>query len=410
MNNLSQFPINIDLKQFLNQPWNCFEEKLKINNIEINQDLELMLLSTNYGFWIFDIQTYSLLTGVDIEFQNNLGDIFKTLTYFSSSLIFFIGNKDNKNYKSNEIYLCYHKTKEINKILELKENVIDLYLSKEIIFIFISNKVLLFDFYTFEYIHSIENIASNLKQICSCDFDKNNYTYFFKVSSEKMNIINSYIYYRDKTTNKMFNLIKEIKVNNFSSINSIYLSTKRDNKFLIVINQFSNKIHILISDKNFEFKLKYCLYLGNQLFNISGVLIDKRERYLIILVNKYIFQIYKFSALEKRINKIKNIENQENFEELCFCQKYNDNEIKMSLSNTLSNYTTISRFYSIVTGATICNQKIIFKKIKDLKVLIFNYIYSKKGFQCINYNGDVDFFNFGKKNKGKVDKTITWLH
>ena len=410
MNNLSQLPKNLDLNLIFNQPWNCFDEKLKINNICINQDLELMILSSNFGFWILDIQTYSLLTEVDIKFQTNLGDIYKALTYFSSNLIFFIGNKDNKNYKLNEFYYCNHKTKEINKVLELKENVIDFYLSKEIIFIFISNKVLLFDFYSFNYIHSIENIASNLKQICSCDFDKNNYTYFFKISSEKMNVINSFIYYRDKKTNKMYNLIKEIKINNFSSINSIYLHTKKENKFLIVINQFSNKIHILISDNNFDFKLKYCLYLGNQLFNINGVLIDKREKYLIILINKYIFQIYKFSVLEKRINKIKNIENQENFEELCFCQKYNDNEIKMSVSNTLSNYSTISRLYSIVTGATICNQKIIFKKIKDLNVLIFNYIYSKKGFQCVNYNGDVDIFIFGKKNKGKIEKTITWLH
>jgi hypothetical protein len=409
MNNLSELPKNIDLNLFLNLPWNCYDN-LKVNNINISQDLELMILSTNHGYWIFDIQTYTLLTEVDVKFQNNLGDIFKALTYFSSNLIFFIGNENNEKYKSNEFYICDNKTKEINKILELKLKIIDFYISKEIIFIFISNKVLLFDFRSFKYIHSIENIASNIKQICSCGFDYNNYTYFVKISSEKMNVINCYIYYKDIKKNKIYNKISEIKIQNFTSINSVYLNINRANKFLIVLNHFSNKIHILVCDNNFNFNLKYCLYLGKQFFNISDVLIDKRGKYLIILINKYMFQLYKFSSLEKRVNKIQNIEQKENFEELCFCQKYDDNQIRMSISNTLSNYSKLSRLYSIATGATICNQKILLTKIKDLKVLLFNNIYTKKGFQCVNYNGDVDFIIFGKKNKGRVDKTITWLH
>ena len=49
MNNLSQLPKNLDLNLIFNQPWNCFDEKLKINNICINIKFKFWFLDFRYS-------------------------------------------------------------------------------------------------------------------------------------------------------------------------------------------------------------------------------------------------------------------------------------------------------------------------------------------------------------------------
>ena len=49
----------IIIQKLLNVPWNI-HDKLNINTIRISQDNELLIASTNIGYRIFDIETFSL--------------------------------------------------------------------------------------------------------------------------------------------------------------------------------------------------------------------------------------------------------------------------------------------------------------------------------------------------------------
>ena len=397
----------IIIQKLLNVPWNI-HDKLNINTIRISQDNELLIASTNIGYRIFDIETFTLLNNLIEDYHNNIGNISNALNFYSSHIIFFHGYENNEKYKSNCLCYANEMKKECKKLIQFKEEIYNFYLNKYIIIIIFTNKIVLFDLLKLQYIKTISDIASNNKEIVSYNIDKD-FLYIGKVGINCPNKIEIYIYSIIKKKEiQIIELKKEIEVNNFDSINTIFIDGSNTN-YLIATSKFSNKIHIYSKDKNFNYTLKFCIYLGNQLFTLNNFLFSENTKYFIVLVNNYIIHIYKLNKilLKRQNTNAKNINTSR--DNTCVCKVYNDNEINMSLSNKLSSHSFISGIYSKFTGATSIFQRIVIEKIKEENILIFQKK-MKKTFSVIQIKGGVVYIQYGKKGKGKVIKKIKWLH
>ncbi len=397
----------IIIQKLLNVPWNI-HDKLKINTIRISQDNEILIASTNIGYRIFDIETFTLLNNLNKDYHNNIGNISNALTYYSSHLIFFNGYENNEKYKSNCLYYVNEILKDCKVLIQFNQDIYNFYMNKYIIIIIFTNKIVLFDLLKLQYIKTISDIASNTKEIVSYNIDKD-FLYIGKVGVNSHNKIEVYIYAIIKKKEiHIMELIKEIEVNSFDSINTIFIDGSNTN-YILATSKFSNKIHIYSKDKKFNYILKFCIYLGNQLFTLNNFMFSENTKNFIVLVNNYIVHIYKLNKiLFKRQNA--NAKNSNtNRDNTCVCRAYNDNEINMSLSNKLSSHSFFSGIYSKFTGATSIFQRIVVEKIKEENILIFQKK-MKKTFSVIQIKGGVVYIQYGKKGKGKVIKKIKWLH
>ena len=74
---------------------------LKINSMDYNQNNTLLVLSTNYGYRIFDVLNDFKLVSVVDENQKELGPLKKTKILYKSSLLGFIGMRENERFKEN---------------------------------------------------------------------------------------------------------------------------------------------------------------------------------------------------------------------------------------------------------------------------------------------------------------------
>ena len=74
---------------------------LKILSMEYNQNNTLLVLSTNYGYRIFDVlNNFKLVSTVDRN-QKELGPLKKTKILYKPSLVGFIGVRENEHFKEN---------------------------------------------------------------------------------------------------------------------------------------------------------------------------------------------------------------------------------------------------------------------------------------------------------------------
>ena len=87
---------------------------LKILSMEYNQNNTLLVLSTNYGYRIFDVlNNFKLVSTVDRN-QKELGPLKKTKILYKSALIGFVGARENQRFKENTF--CFYSD-EYKKIL-----------------------------------------------------------------------------------------------------------------------------------------------------------------------------------------------------------------------------------------------------------------------------------------------------
>ena len=265
----------------LNTPWNT-NQNLIVNHIELNISKNLLVIATNNGYRVIDSNTYSIVSLVD-NYQDLIGDISKALTFFSSRYVFFVGSDNNNSIPRNQLIVWddYYKKKE-NMIL-LKEGMIiqNFFLDKYLLFICVSDKVLIFDNISFSFIKSVSDITSNIRQIISFGVNGGD-SLFGKVGCVNMNQINLYVY-RRKDEGAFLELKKNIEVNAFDYINSFYFDQNKND--LIVLSKFCNKIHIyMIKDETeYDYTLKHCFYLGNSINDISNLILS--EKYFCLIAN-----------------------------------------------------------------------------------------------------------------------------
>lgn len=178
-------------------------EKLNIYGMSLNQNKVLILfiktlitLATDRGYRIIETFKFSTVSEgndildlivIDIIEQ---GPLQISTTYYESNIILFVGTEDNLNFPPNQIALWDDSKRKKIGLIMLKTNVIDLKLTKKNLFVFVNNKVILFDFMTLEYITSINDVTSDNKLISiSTKINPIILAYMDSKSRRKINII-----------------------------------------------------------------------------------------------------------------------------------------------------------------------------------------------------------------------------
>ena len=296
--------------------WNKFPT-LEINNIEFNSDKTLLIFSTNSGYRIYDSKTFTLLSHLN-EKQLHLGSLKKVSVFYCSYIICFLASDNNDIYKTNQIFFYNDFNNKIMSIINFQERVFTFFLTKYLIIICLWHKILIFELNTLKCIYQIINIDVHDDLITIYE-DYNNeknlniiHLGFITTFFEKENVvsINSFII----KNNTITHLKKNGIITLFKNISKIYFD---NNNKLIVVSEYGNKIHIYNIDNN---NLLYCIYMGNQILNISNFSFDKNEIFFLCVFDLDEINIFKLIKNEK-----------ENFN--CNCIFHPDNEIIL-----ISNY------------------------------------------------------------------------
>ena len=290
--------------------WNKFPT-LEINNIEFNSDKTLLIFSTNSGYRIYDSKTFTLLSNINDK-QLHLGSLKKVSVFYCSYIICFLASDNNDIYKTNQIFFYNDFNNKIMSIINFQERVFTFFLTKYLIIICLWHKILIFELNTLKCIYQIINIDVHDDLITIYE-DYNNeknlniiHLGFITTFFEKENVvsINSFII----KNNTITHLKKNGIITLFKNISKIYFD---NNNKLIVVSEFGNKIHIYNIDNN---NLLYCIYMGNQILNISNFSFDKNEIFFLCVFDLDEINIFKLIKNEK-----------ENFN--CNCIFHPDNEI-----------------------------------------------------------------------------------
>ena len=290
--------------------WNKFPT-LEINNIEFNSDKDLLIFSTNSGYRIYDSKTFTLLSNINDK-QLHLGSLKKVSVFYCSYIICFLASDNNDIYKTNQIFFYNDFNNKIMSIINFQERVFTFFLTKYLIIICLWHKILIFELTTLKCIYQIINIDVHDDLITIYE-DYNNeknlniiHLGFITTFFEKENVvsINSFII----KNNTITHLKKNGIITLFKNISKIYFD---NNNKLIVVSEYGNKIHIYNIDNN---NLLYCIYMGNQILNISNFSFDKNEIFFLCVFDLDEINIFKLIKNEK-----------ENFN--CNCIFHPDNEI-----------------------------------------------------------------------------------
>ena len=107
---------------------------LKIFSMEYNQNNTLLVLSTNFGYRIFDVlNDFQLVSNVD-ENQKELGPLKKAKILYKSSLIGFIGARENKRFKENTLNIYSDDYQKILSKISFNQNIKEFYISSSLLF------------------------------------------------------------------------------------------------------------------------------------------------------------------------------------------------------------------------------------------------------------------------------------
>ena len=293
-----------------------------INSIAFNQKGSLLILSTDLGYRIYDTTNFTITNKIN-DYQifllkeikkihilkNNTNIIFiegteKNIAFNNNQLIIY---NDQSNKKIGCVFLKMdEKNKEENIIITFKT-------AKNLLFLALKNKILIFDLYSLKYIKSIKNIEinnENKKTFSICYDIKNNFIIFAYIKNNNKNnkiIIESYFSYK----NKLYNKIEKEKIMNFkiSKISLIYSNEKKV-PFIILINDKNNTIHIYEKEINY-IQLKQCIFISNFINNkINKIFYE--DNFVFVLINNKIIKVY---DIQKH-----NIDNY-----ICKCFKQNNN-------------------------------------------------------------------------------------
>ena len=86
-------------------PWNTGEFPVKVHNIRFNQNNTLFTLASSRGYKIFSAKTLRKVQE-ETEYVRDFEDLKIVMTYYESSIVFFIAKKITKKYhRKNLLFL-----------------------------------------------------------------------------------------------------------------------------------------------------------------------------------------------------------------------------------------------------------------------------------------------------------------
>ena len=327
----------IDLNNIV--PWNSKEFPVKVNNIRYNQDNTLFILATSRGYKIFSTKNLKQVHE-ETEKVRELGDIELALTYYSSSLVFFIPTINNDHYTRKELILFDDfRQKIIFKFKSNKENIIFFHIGKYAISIVLESQIIILEIKTLKIIYIISNIISDEKL---CSFN----SYGFLAYTQKNEKYKVYIKILNVQNNKINSIRNKSLKPNFEYIQSLHLSPS--GQFIALSSLFGNKIHIYYVE---NLILRECLYIGDEIYSIQKIsFAAKGEYFLLIQLNKKIMKLFELTNV---------IEGQ--FK--CKCYKYKNEEMIKDVIKKKEEENSWFNYFKNIIYSTYNNQPIEEKKI-----------------------------------------------
>ena len=248
------------------------------------------------------------------------------MTYYCTSLVFFIPTKNNKNFNKKELILFDDRSQKIIFRFKSKDEDINFfYVGKYAICIALETQIIIVELLTLKIVYIISNIVGDEKL---CSFN----SYGFIAFTKKNEKYNAYIKILNVKDNKIISLRNKILKPNFEYLQSLHISPS--GQFIALSSLFGNKIHIYYIE---NLILKECLYLGDEINTIEKIsFAAKGEFFLLIQLNKKILKLFQLSNI---------IEGQFR----CKCYKYkNDEMIKEVIQKKEKENSWINYFKNIV--------------------------------------------------------------
>ena len=284
-------------------PWNSSGYPVQVNSIRYNQDYSLLTLGTSKGYKIF-LTSNLLQAHEDTEAVKNLDDISIAMVYFKSSLVFFLPSRYNEVFTNSELIIFddfYQK--KIASFKDKSEELINFFLSKNIVLMVTLSRIIVVELFTFKIIDIIDNV-NTMNKLNSFNFY--DYIAYIKLNDKK----NIYLKYYQSENHKIKSLIKKKFSSKFDFLQIISLSSCGN--YLCTVSIFGNKIHTYDTKNE---KLKCCMYLGASILVIEKIFFsEKKPNYLFVLKNENKFNVYKLPMKSQKENE-------------CVCNKYDDSKI-----------------------------------------------------------------------------------
>lgn len=281
--------------------------KVTINNIRFNQDNTLLVLATSRGYRIFDSRSFTSVSSVN-DYHDIIGDIAIAQTLYKSHLVFLVGTLQNSSILHNQLVIWNDMKNQKDSIIFFKDTVNDFHVSKHILYVFTSSKLLLFELSTLTYIASITNILNNPKLY---DINTTNDVIVHN-TFQKRNVIQSTRFYVNdsnnyKLTTKAVNTI----TTGFKDIQSMKLS--HSGAKLIVLSLLGNKLHVYDMEL---FQLQCCLYINEHIHTLDNICVDvRKENYVMFIGDDAVLKVY---SMKRSYNEKGNI---------CKCNEHDDDEV-----------------------------------------------------------------------------------
>ena len=354
--------------------------------ITYSQDEELICRTNQRGLSIYNTKNFELLMKLD-PFRIGLsGDVTKAKLFYNTRILaFYIIETKTSQSKEEEILYNDSKIKKHSLVIYDLENyeiigkitmknfveISDFFITKYFIIISIENKnkVLLFKTSNFEYFQTITNVE--LGKIAYTDDYGHNYKSKKdkkkKKDEEEVKIKSNkcILAYQDTNNSKNIIIIEYL----FNDDGTQILGIKNRNKviefnssqvkyfgfvgpYLIVSSSYGNKVHFYeVSTGDF----KYCLFLGNFPYEISGLHLDNKEKIISIVTNNKYLKLYKLNKLNKT----------------CKCSSHNDE--KISKTEERGMFDKFKHKLGVGRNYFLCRYKVNIKlfDMKDNNTLVF---------------------------------------
>jgi len=132
-------------------------ENIQCNGIFINQDSSLLSIATDKGFKIFETYNFIQISEED-EIQDLIGSLKIAIPFYESYLIMLVGKNENSIFAPNHLVIWNDIKKMKIGMIILNDKIIDAKIFKDLIYILIPQKILLFGTRNLNYIYTINDV------------------------------------------------------------------------------------------------------------------------------------------------------------------------------------------------------------------------------------------------------------
>jgi hypothetical protein len=393
-----------------------------LDYINYSKDEQIICLANKDGIQIYDTKKFELLMKLDPFRVGLSGDVYKAKLFYNSQIIAFsiietqeAGSKqqivlyNDSKIKKHSLVIYDLKNYEIIGKITMKNfvEINDFLVTKYFIIIMIENKnkALLFKTSNLEYFKTISNVE--LGNIAYSD------DYFKTVRPSKKKGKNAkgaekkevpeppkhqcVIAYQDFTNKKNIVLMEIL----FNESDTKILGVKSTNieidfnstglkyvgivsSYLIVSSAVGNKVHMYDIETA---SLKYCLFLGNFPYEISGLHLDNKLKILSIVTNNKYLKLYKLNKLNKQ----------------CKCHSHSDEKVSMNEERGV--FDKFKHKLGVGRNDFLCRYKVNINvfDMKDNKTLVFFDKNCNDALYIVQLNKSVKKLKFDRKKSKEMN-------